>query len=698
MMRAAMRLQLFGWMIFCAVLHKGIAAVPADNPVAAKYGNNAYPWSAEIRWANVVDISVYSGATMIERFNKARDALVAAGGGVLFFPAGTYEFEDTIYLKSGVMLRGEAPSQSDAKTDGFASPSKLVFPRYVASLSGNGAPDSSAFKCVLTADPDSDCNIGLVNLDINRAAIKFSANPDSGRNRNIVLFGVRSNNVALPDPGVPHDYQNAWQRFSYRHCFNFYVHAYENVLVANCRINDNPTDNFDQPGYLIKMSDGSVKSFAVAFSYTNHYAVKVNRSVNHDRSDWHVNPVSQPGIFRRGIVIRDNWIYKTMRVGIIAGGYGLVVRDNIIRDQSGKATWTDPAGSKEAKGHQTFENRGIDWSGWNVSITGNDYQVYRHKIGNSGYYSTDGEGIMIQECCGGSSVNGATIGNNTGNAYIGIYKIPFIKNLAISNNSITSNIMVSAEKNNVGGRMYDVTVSQNQTSGGISALASLGGANNIVSQNTCTASGSIRASCHVTVENNTGYSVEQCETSRAANVLPTIQITAPAENATLDSGAITVQAQAEDADGSVDSVLFYEGARLIGSVSSAPYETKWSPTADGLHYLTARAVDNDGGAAVAHPVTVIFGNASGAGSAMLLSKMPFRHEMARAMSSDGIIRIRAERPLLVEIFDARGRTMLMTRHNARKKRTVIHSEQSGVCIIRIGDSNCRIVDKFAVVR
>jgi hypothetical protein len=118
--RAARRLfagaALFAW------ASASMAAVPTDNPVAAHYGPGGYPlWTHDIRWDNVIDMSTYSnGATNFERFENARDELHAQGGGVLYYPAGVYEFEmpDAGYgpgigpksrglmLKSGVVIRG----------------------------------------------------------------------------------------------------------------------------------------------------------------------------------------------------------------------------------------------------------------------------------------------------------------------------------------------------------------------------------------------------------------------------------------------------------------------------------------------------------------------------------------------------------------------------------------------------------------
>jgi hypothetical protein len=205
-----------------------------------------------------------------------------------------------------------------------------------------------------------------------------------------------------------------------------------------------------------------------------------------------------------------------MRVGIQASGDGLILQNNIIKDQANKQWWTDPTGTKQAQNSVTLENRAIDWSGWNVKVEGNDYEVYRHKIGDSKYLSVDGEGILIQECCGGTTVNGAIIAKNSGNSYIGFYKVPEIKNVEIRENKLLTNItntpliFVMADTNKNPHRLDNVRIEKNIVNGSILAKGSLGGSNNIIQNNTGNNTGHIETSCHVNVKDNSGFAVKQC--------------------------------------------------------------------------------------------------------------------------------------------------------------------------------------------
>ncbi|MBN6149574.1 chitinase [Xanthomonas sp. AmX2] len=96
--------------------------------------------------------------------------------------------------------------------------------------------------------------------------------------------------------------------------------------------------------------------------------------------------------------------------------------------------------------------------------------------------------------------------------------------------------------------------------------------------------------------------------SATGNQPPTVALTAPASGASFSSGAaITVSANAADADGSIAKVEFFRGATSLGSDTSAPYGVTWSNASAGSHQLTAVATDNQGANATsaARSITVI---------------------------------------------------------------------------------------------
>jgi hypothetical protein len=97
----------------------GFAQAPTDNPVASFYAEtNDFPWwTQEIKWNNVITMTPQAnGAANFAEFKLKRDELYAQGGGVLYYPAGTWEFDipdgpgdEGLMLKKGVVIRGEKP-------------------------------------------------------------------------------------------------------------------------------------------------------------------------------------------------------------------------------------------------------------------------------------------------------------------------------------------------------------------------------------------------------------------------------------------------------------------------------------------------------------------------------------------------------------------------------------------------------------
>jgi RHS repeat-associated protein len=86
---------------------------------------------------------------------------------------------------------------------------------------------------------------------------------------------------------------------------------------------------------------------------------------------------------------------------------------------------------------------------------------------------------------------------------------------------------------------------------------------------------------------------------------PLVVLVAPTSCATLAVGSpITIQGDAVDPNGTVTSVAFYVNGTQIGTTSSKPYTTSWTPTAGGLFTLTAVATDNSSTATTSAPLQV----------------------------------------------------------------------------------------------
>ena len=90
-----------------------------------------------------------------------------------------------------------------------------------------------------------------------------------------------------------------------------------------------------------------------------------------------------------------------------------------------------------------------------------------------------------------------------------------------------------------------------------------------------------------------------------ANQAPTVILTAPANNTSFTAPAtITLTATANDADGSVAKVEFYNGATKLGESTSSPYQFTWAGMGTGTYTLTAKATDNLGATGTSATTTV----------------------------------------------------------------------------------------------
>ena len=89
------------------------------------------------------------------------------------------------------------------------------------------------------------------------------------------------------------------------------------------------------------------------------------------------------------------------------------------------------------------------------------------------------------------------------------------------------------------------------------------------------------------------------------NILPSVSITSPANNASFVAPAtVSIAATAADADGTITKVDFYRGTILLGTSTVAPYSFTWSSVAAGTYALTAKATDNSGGVTTSAAVNI----------------------------------------------------------------------------------------------
>lgn len=411
--------------------------VPTDNPVATLYGSQ-YNWTSAIKWDCVYNIKDYK-----DSFETAQKAAVAGGGGVVYFPAGTYSFKAPILIESNVVIRGE-PTTAAAKEGtkpGSLSPKtifKCPFGEYIG---------------IFNNDPKA-INIGVVNIELDGCPIMFwpslktvsgsfnlktywyEATDVIGMGTNKIVLSNKLHDITYKHPDPQTTSGNIWP-WSFGTAIGCY--SDENALVANNLITKSKTSMKT----ILSFEDGSKMS--VSYPVDNRYGIDMNQillgGVIGKYSTGHpcpsgpgtLTPSCAPWYFRRGLVIRNNYVYMNGRVGVSwsGGGDGKTVGsgtqlyDNHVEVASGTTCWS-VTGKKKCTGHDTNENRGYNQQGFANNLTMNTGHINRQKAADSGYLTVDGEGILHQAANGNDGLRNLWYKNDLGGGstgYLVYYKL-----------------------------------------------------------------------------------------------------------------------------------------------------------------------------------------------------------------------------------------------------------------------------------
>jgi hypothetical protein len=511
---ASAGISLAPWLRFVAAVDH---VPPGTNPTAKL----KLAWTDTIAWANAVDVTRCAGETVDDKLTDAMARVAAKGGGVVYFPPGTYTFAQSIKLKNGIVLRGADPTGT-AKDDRYDPPTKFEFPRYEFKPDGDGAKLDTAFKGNYCEHPATDSNVGLVHIAVNRGHVHLdddhSEKHRAGRNR--VVFGCVFRNAAVADPSVPNLSigQKSWQRFTARHHAAVDVKAEENILIANNRLPKSGDDNATMNGYvLLDQKKKAAAIDGVVFDYDNRPAIYVNHYAIGGQGGQGPDgtPETHPHGFRKGIVIRDNGIYCTGRMGIGFCGDGVACVGNVIRfpDDVWRPTAT---GQAVTTGSSTNDNRAVEMRGWRWVVSGNEYTVHRNWAFDRKYRINDGEGLMHEDHVN-STIRDSVLTGNTGNTYLSLYKTAGIDGLVVARNDIRlgdgrqtiasgAAIFVSADRTRERFPCRNVTIADNTVRGGGILISGDPAEKNVVRGNTCVGpKATIRNDATATVENNEGF-------------------------------------------------------------------------------------------------------------------------------------------------------------------------------------------------
>ncbi|MBI1374718.1 MAG: hypothetical protein GC159_18520 [Phycisphaera sp.] len=486
-------------------------ASPANDPLGAY----KLAWTSKLRWGSVVDVTTMPGDDWDAKLAAAQATLTRQGGGVAYFPAGTYAFKDHVRIADGVILRGAEPKVvTRATEERYDPPTKLVFPKYEPLLEGDGAPIDAAFKGVYLANPAGGANTGVVNIAVDRGHIHLDEADGHACGANRVIFGCVLTNCAVADPAVPNPKyaQHAWQRFTSRHHAAIDAKSAENLLIANNRLPKSGDANFTQPGFILDAGKGKRETFDVVFDYDNRPGLYINHFCvgGEGGSGNDGTPETHPYGFRKGTVIRDNYVFNSGRMSIGFCGDGVDCSFNVTRIEPD--VWRPTVtGYKKTSGAATNDNRAVEMRGWRWRLEGNDCVVHRNWAADRSYYINDGEGLMHEDHCN-SDLRGAVLLNNRINSYISLYKCGVIDGLLIEGNDVSTpgkiaDIYVMANRNTGEQPCRNVSIVNNVTRSNGIHIAGSPAANNVVRGNTHKSDkpGVIRNEANAKMSDNTNY-------------------------------------------------------------------------------------------------------------------------------------------------------------------------------------------------
>lgn len=404
------------------------AADPTDNPVATYYsGPEGYPaWTDSLRWSRVINMKKYpKGKTAYEKFENARGELVE-GGGVLYYPAGVYDFSTMpagvgLMLVPGVIIRGEAPVGRPVAAEGKVElPTKFVFA--FRDRAGGKVPRDWNF---IGMRPDDFKNIksrndlGIAWVHLDGATIAWGPQVDWGKTwgtANSLLSANIKKGWSVRDPSGTHPID------ALAGGGKKYQGVGKGRLVFGCVFEDAAVlDDYSDPGYgpdgftasphcarivaygsRVLVANNLLPKSRKNFSYRQmtdkksasllfDYGKTCGIDINKDLLSQAAADGTCPGYFEEGIVVRDNLVYNHGHTGYAIAGKWVTVSGN-VNDRT--YLRSDPAAVLTLDGYEVAtatsdtRSRAFDLAGRNLWVDGN-------KFNNTGSApGVGGEGIV----------------------------------------------------------------------------------------------------------------------------------------------------------------------------------------------------------------------------------------------------------------------------------------------------------------
>jgi hypothetical protein len=426
------------------------AADPTDNPIATYYsGPEGYPaWTDGVNWSRVINMKAYKkGNTEFDRFNNAVKEL--EGGGVLYYPAGDYDFTKRekkadegrgLMLGRGVVIRGEAPAGHPVAADGKLELRTIFhFPFRSHGQAGEKVPASWN---IIGLGVDDGRNIktmdhlGIAWVHLTGATVSFGPQFDWGKtwaSGNSLLSGTVKKGwderygegtypidplmdggkkyetgtqgrfvfgCVLEDAAVLDDFSDPGYGpngfHTSRYCARIIAYG-SRVFVANNLLPHSPK------GFVYAQKTtagrGEKGTSHVKFDYGKTIGIDINKEL----LTYAAQGGTCPGYFEEGVVVRDNYVYNHGHTGYSVSGKWVTIAHNrnersfLDASDLGRGGVVTLDGWTASTAESDNRSRAFDLAGRNLWVDGNRFNNTGSRPGN------DGEGII------GRALNGTPI-------------------------------------------------------------------------------------------------------------------------------------------------------------------------------------------------------------------------------------------------------------------------------------------------
>jgi len=247
-----------------------------------------------------------------------------------------------------------------------------------------------------------------------------------------------------------------------------------------------------------------------------------------------------------------------------------------------------------------------------------------------------------------------------------------------------ANITITANANDADG-----TISKVEFYNGSTLLTSDGTAPYSCNwTNVVTGTYTITAKAYDNVTASTTSSAITIQVNAPANQLPTVSITAPTTNAQYTAPAnITITANANDADGTISKVEFYNGSTLLTSDGTAPYSCNWTNVVSGIYTITAKAYDNANAMTTSSAIeieveTSIPTSTNGASNALGIVAAPIPFQTTTTIRISGADEIQS-----VCIYNAIGQEVQCLENVSASEVTIGEALSDGIYLVYVTTTN-----------